>query len=81
MSLNCPDCIVNDFFAFEQSLRNGVYVSVGDVNGDGYGDLDLLTAKFTPPSCKTAPWMTILSTFRAAKRGRAAAIGDTNVAP
>ena len=34
-----PSPLVNDFFAFEQSLRNGVYVSVGDVNGDGYGDL------------------------------------------
>jgi hypothetical protein len=28
-----------DFFAFEQGLRNGAYVSVGDVNGDGCGDL------------------------------------------
>ena len=29
----------NDFFAFEQTLRNGAYVAVGDVNGDGFGDL------------------------------------------
>ncbi|MFO0797799.1 MAG: VCBS repeat-containing protein [Gemmataceae bacterium] len=28
-----------DFFAFEGTLRNGAYVSVGDVNGDGCGDL------------------------------------------
>ncbi len=31
--------LVPDFFAFEQTLRNGVYITVGDVNGDGYGDL------------------------------------------
>ena len=34
-----PSPLVNDFFAFEPSLRNGVYVSIGDVNGDGFGDL------------------------------------------
>lgn len=28
-----------DFFAFEGALRNGAFVSVGDVNGDGCGDL------------------------------------------
>jgi hypothetical protein len=31
--------VFNDFFAYEGSLRNGVYVAVGDVNGDGLGDL------------------------------------------
>jgi hypothetical protein len=30
---------VNDFFAFEESLRNGVYLAAGDVNGDGLSDL------------------------------------------
>ena len=30
---------LNDFFAFEQELRNGAYVAVGDVDGDGFGDL------------------------------------------
>lgn len=34
-----PTALTNDFFAFEQSLRNGTYVSIGDVNGDGFGDL------------------------------------------
>lgn len=34
-----PSAMVSDFFAFEQTLRNGVYVSIGDVNGDGFGDL------------------------------------------
>ena len=31
--------LINDFFLFEQGLRNGAYVAVGDVNGDGFGDL------------------------------------------
>ncbi len=33
--------IVPDFFVFEQSLRDGAYVAVGDLNGDGFGDLYL----------------------------------------
>lgn len=28
-----------DFFLFESGLRNGAYVGVGDVDGDGFGDL------------------------------------------
>jgi hypothetical protein len=28
-----------DFFVFEQTLRNGVYVGGGDINGDGYADV------------------------------------------
>ena len=34
-----PQKIFHDFFAFEQELRNGTYVAVGDTNGDGFGDL------------------------------------------
>ena len=34
-----PQKIFGDFFAFEQSLRNGVFLTVGDVNGDGYADV------------------------------------------
>ena len=30
---------MNDFFAFDQALRNGAFVAVGDVNGDGFADL------------------------------------------
>ncbi|HXD86139.1 MAG TPA: VCBS repeat-containing protein [Urbifossiella sp.] len=30
---------VNDFFLFDPSLRNGAYVAVGDVNGDGMADI------------------------------------------
>jgi uncharacterized delta-60 repeat protein len=31
--------LVGDFFAFEPALRNGTFVAIGDMNGDGYADL------------------------------------------
>jgi hypothetical protein len=31
--------LVSDFFVFDSALRNGVYVSGGDVNADTYGDV------------------------------------------
>ncbi|MCZ2341199.1 MAG: VCBS repeat-containing protein [Bacteroidales bacterium] len=34
-----PLKLVSDFFVFEPTLRDGVYVAVGDINSDGYGDL------------------------------------------
>ena len=34
-----PQKVVNDFFAFEPNLRNGAYAAVGDLTGDGVGDL------------------------------------------
>jgi len=36
-----PRKLMPDFFAFEESLRNGAFVSVGDVDGDGNADLAL----------------------------------------
>jgi Bacterial Ig domain/FG-GAP-like repeat/FG-GAP repeat len=30
---------ISDFFAFESDIRTGATVSVGDVNGDGFGDV------------------------------------------
>ncbi len=34
-----PTRVFNDFFAFESSLRNGVYLASGDVDGDGKADI------------------------------------------
>ncbi len=34
-----PVKIFADFFAFEETLRNGAFVAVGDLNGDGFGEL------------------------------------------
>ncbi|MFO0938840.1 MAG: Ig-like domain-containing protein [Gemmataceae bacterium] len=34
-----PKKLFNDFFVFEQTLRNGVFVTAGDLNGDGFADL------------------------------------------
>ena len=31
--------LTSDFFAFEPGLRNGTFVAVADINGDGFGDL------------------------------------------
>ena len=33
--------LAGDFFAFDQALRNGTYLAIGDTDGDGYGDLIL----------------------------------------
>ena len=34
-----PAKLFADFFAFEQTLRNGVFVAAGDLDGDGFADL------------------------------------------
>src|SRR5205823_4264337 len=34
-----PVKVFGDFFAFEQTLRNGVFVAVGDIDGDGFADV------------------------------------------
>jgi hypothetical protein len=34
-----PSKLINDFFAFDENLRDGVYVAAGDLNGDGFADL------------------------------------------
>ena len=31
--------LTSDFLLFDPSLRNGTFTAVGDVNGDGFGDL------------------------------------------
>lgn len=34
-----PQRVFADFFAFESTLRNGVYIAVGDLDGDGFAEL------------------------------------------
>jgi hypothetical protein len=34
-----PQRLFSDFFAFEETLRNGIFVTAGDLNGDGKADL------------------------------------------
>jgi len=34
-----PVKLFGDFFAFEQTLRNGIFVTAGDIDGDGFADL------------------------------------------
>lgn len=34
-----PIKLFNDFFAFEETLRNGVFVAVGDLDGDGRAEI------------------------------------------
>jgi hypothetical protein len=34
-----PTVLFNDFFAFEQTLRNGVFIAVGDINDDGFAEV------------------------------------------
>jgi hypothetical protein len=31
--------VVGDFFVFEQTLRNGVFITAGDLDGDGFADV------------------------------------------
>lgn len=39
LSLGRETRLLNDYFHFEQELRNGAYVAVGDINGDGFADV------------------------------------------
>jgi hypothetical protein len=34
-----PRVLFNDSFAFEQTLRNGVFVAAGDIDGDGFAEV------------------------------------------
>lgn len=34
-----PTHLFHDFFLFEDALRNGAYITIGDINGDGFGDI------------------------------------------
>ena len=39
MANNSPQKLVADFFAFEDTLRNGAFVAGGDINADGHAEL------------------------------------------
>ena len=39
VAINAPQKLFGDFFAFEQTLRNGIFVTAGDINGDSFADL------------------------------------------
>jgi hypothetical protein len=39
IAAGAPTHLVGDFFAFENTLRNGAFVAVGDVNRDGIGEI------------------------------------------
>ncbi|WP_420841891.1 beta strand repeat-containing protein [Fimbriiglobus ruber] len=39
VAANAPTELLPDFFAFEPSLRNGAYVTAGDLTGKGFADL------------------------------------------
>lgn len=34
-----PAVLFSDFFAFEQTLRNGVFIAIGDINDDGFAEV------------------------------------------
>jgi hypothetical protein len=39
LSSGRPTALFGDFFVFEETLRNGVFVASGDVDGDGFDDV------------------------------------------
>ena len=43
----------NGFFAYAEHVRNGVYVAVGDLNGDGYGEIVTGTGAGSGPHVRT----------------------------
>ncbi|HEX4606720.1 MAG TPA: FG-GAP-like repeat-containing protein, partial [Urbifossiella sp.] len=60
-----PGRLVNDFFAFDgpdvQTLRNGVYVAAGDLDGDGYADLAFGGGPFGGPRVLVLSGKAVLS--------------------
>lgn len=56
-----PTTSLANFFAFEETLRNGVFVSVGDVNGDGVGDFIFGGGPGGGPRVRIADGLALLS--------------------
>jgi uncharacterized delta-60 repeat protein len=56
-----PARLVNDFFAFEDTVRNGVFVSAGDIDGDGFDDLVFGGGPTAGPRVRVASGKVLLS--------------------
>jgi hypothetical protein len=65
-----PGRLTNDFFVFDLTLRDGSYVSIGDVTGDGLGDL------IAGAGSGGAPRVLVLSGQSLLATGAVAAVGD-----
>ena len=70
-----PTKLVNDFFVFEQTLRNGVFVAAGDVDGAGKADVVLGGGPGGGPRVLVISGQALLSQGVAATRRTAAASG------
>lgn len=56
-----PDRLTPDFFAFEQTLRNGVFVAAGDVDLDGRADLTFAGGPGGAPRARIFSGATLMS--------------------
>ena len=67
---NNADKLVSDFFVFPDVLRNGVYIAIGDVNADGFGDLVIGAGPGGGPRLQIISGQTLLT------QGAVAAVGN-----